>query len=239
MRLIKIKPLLTFLLFCMILHLGGCKPSDSKQSKPTIHSEKSSNQVIIDTSFLNDPSIFTDANDSFNHYPELLYLVQKDHPGAAYAAFKAAYIMAISDGNFYLEVENLVLWAYYTTSDDLSIWNKLTQDEKIILFSKLDELQPVDWGTEKQLYNKAGFCPIHNTQLKSHGGFYAQDGSAKPGRDLAPLLQNAETIYPFMTPWDFSRIHSETNPTEGRAQICPSCDQAVSEKLGSPYPEVD
>lgn len=219
-----------------MVNVGGCKPSESKENKSVADSEQPSDQVIIDTSFLNDPSFFTDTNRSFEHYAELLYLVQKDHPGAAYAAFKAAYIMAISDGNFGLEVENLILSAYYTTTDDLSVWNELSQDEKIILFSKLDELQPVDWETEKPLLKKTVVCPVHHTQLTSHGGFYAQDGSAKPGRDLAPLLQNTESIYPFMTPWDFSGIHSETNPTAGRAQVCTKCDQTVSEKLGSPYP---
>jgi hypothetical protein len=138
--------------YCLTVVLQGCNKPEKQNDQARIVSESVSNQLIIDTSIINDLSRLSDTHTCFESYPEILYLVQKDYPDAAYTAFKAAYILANSDGNFSLEVDNLVLAAFYATSDNLSVWNKLNEDEKKKLFDRLDDLRPVDWDTEKHLY---------------------------------------------------------------------------------------
>jgi hypothetical protein len=81
-------------------------------------------------------------------------------------------------------------------------------------------------------------CPVHGEQLLLRSGFFAQDGSMKPSRDLRPLLKDSDTLFPHMTPWDFDTVQSESNPRPGTTKVCPACDEAVATSLGRSYPEL-
>lgn len=81
-------------------------------------------------------------------------------------------------------------------------------------------------------------CSVHGERLLLRSGFFAQDGSMKPSRDLRPLLKDGDTSFPHMTPWDFDAVQSESNPRPGTAKVCPACDDAVSSLLGRRYPEL-
>lgn len=80
-------------------------------------------------------------------------------------------------------------------------------------------------------------CLVHKQKLLHQSGFFAQDGSVKPSRDLRPLLEISDNEYPNMTPWDFAETQSETHPRPGEIQYCRSCDNAVAQSLGRSYPE--
>lgn len=128
----------------------GCnKPSD-EQGKAD-ESIVSVSKIEVDPTVLQ-LSLINDSNHCFKFYPEILYLTQRDYPGAAHAAFKAAYQLAKTDGNFDFEVENLLRHAFYISNEERKAWTDLTREERVFLFPKLDEITLMDWPSVKEEY---------------------------------------------------------------------------------------
>lgn len=110
-------------------------------------------KVIIDASIVDNLDRLKDYKYCYDHYPEILYLVQKKYPGSAHAAFQAAYQLAVTDGNFEAEIENLVTQAFYLSTSEMESWNHLDNKEKKMLLTWLDKLQPMDWISVKDSYS--------------------------------------------------------------------------------------
>ncbi len=128
----------------------GCDKPSEEPGKAD-ESTRAVAKLEVDPSVLQ-LSLISDYNHCFESYPEILYLTQRDYPGAAHAAFKAAYQLAKTDGNFDFEVENLLRHAFYTSNEERKAWTDLTHEERVFLFPKLDDITLMDWVSVREQY---------------------------------------------------------------------------------------
>lgn len=114
--------------------------------------KKGNNIVSIDPELVLDLERVNDYEFCADYYPEIYYLTMRGYKGSGFIAFKAAYSLAKTDANYSEEITSLITHAYYQSQDDFTIWSKLKDEEKKLLYKLLDDYPPIDWESEKAKY---------------------------------------------------------------------------------------